>query len=347
MKKFKRLVALILLCVCFACVSTVLVACGNDSESASSQVDETVVGSQGLSYVLSKDESYYVVTGMGTCTDEALVIPAEYKGLPVKEIRYDAFTGKAITSLVVSDGVEKIGEGAFKACRKLLWVNIGDSVEQIDQNAFQDCNYLLCAKLPKSLKTMGKMVFFYTYRLVEIYNESSFNIYSGKDDSGARSYCLTEHKSLIEPSGLDIAENGCITFTKGADKYFVGYLGEETTLNVPEGVTRIKNYAFYNNVNLVSVDIPSSVTHIETRAFSKCNSLEALTIPAAVEYVGSNAITDSLRIQSVSFQNAQGWFYANSRTATEGTDVAENVLSDSTSALELLRANSTMHFFRK
>ncbi|MBQ8657667.1 MAG: leucine-rich repeat domain-containing protein [Clostridia bacterium] len=346
MKKLKRLFALILLCVCFVCVSPSLTSCGNVSESAPPKVDETVEGSQGLSYVLSKDKSYYVVTGMGTCTDEALVIPAEYKGLPVKEIRYDAFTGKAITSLVVSDGVEKIGEGAFKACRKLLWANIGDSVEQIDQNAFQDCNYLLCVKLPKSLKTMGKMVFFYTYRLVEIYNESSFNIYSGNDDSGARSYCLTEHKSLTEPSGLDIAENGYVTFTKGADKYFVGYLGEETTLNLPEGITRIKNYAFYNNVNLVSVGLPSSVTRIETRAFSKCNNLETLTIPAAVTYFGSNAITDSLRLESVVFENAQGWFYANSRTATEGTDVAESVLSDSASALEFLRTNGTMHFFR-
>ena len=40
-----------------------------------------------LAYELSSDESYYIVTGIGTITDTDIVIPESYKGLPVKKNR--------------------------------------------------------------------------------------------------------------------------------------------------------------------------------------------------------------------------------------------------------------------
>ncbi len=43
--------------------------------------------SAGLEYELSSDGTYYTITGIGTCKDRDVIIPSEYKNLPVKEHR--------------------------------------------------------------------------------------------------------------------------------------------------------------------------------------------------------------------------------------------------------------------
>lgn len=82
--------------------------------------------SVGLEYELSADESYYLVSGMGTCSDTTVFIGGEYNGKPVKEIKPEAFKGiSGIEAVVFIAGatngeyVEKIGSGAFKDCVSL------------------------------------------------------------------------------------------------------------------------------------------------------------------------------------------------------------------------------------
>ena len=60
---------------------------------------------------------------------------------------------------------------------------------------------------------------------------------------------------------------------------------------IPDGVTSIGDYAFYNCNNLTSVAIPASVTTIGEDAFWNCNSLTSVTIPASVTSVGDRAFS--------------------------------------------------------
>lgn len=70
--------------------------------------------STGLAYTLSEDGTYYVLRGIGACTDTNIVVPETYAGLPVKEIGVYAFCGQnAVTSITISKTVGKIGECAF------------------------------------------------------------------------------------------------------------------------------------------------------------------------------------------------------------------------------------------
>jgi hypothetical protein len=57
------------------------------------------------------------------------------------------------------------------------------------------------------------------------------------------------------------------------------YLNGEliTNLVVPEGVTKIGDYAFYGCENFTSVSIPESVTSIGDYAFFKCYGLTIIT----------------------------------------------------------------------
>ncbi len=64
-----------------------------------------------------------------------------------------------------------------------------------------------------------------------------------------------------------------------------------TSVAIPEGVTSIGDYAFYNN-QLTSVTIPSSVTSIGNSAFYR-NQLTSVTIPEGVTSIGNSAFRDN------------------------------------------------------
>ena len=57
-------------------------------------------------------------------------------------------------------------------------------------------------------------------------------------------------------------------------------------VKIPDGVTRIDDYAFAGCDSLVRVTIPHSVTDIGESAFFVCSSLTSLTIPNSVRQIG-------------------------------------------------------------
>ena len=100
-------------------------------------------GSEGLSYMLSNDGMYYIVSRIGTCSDTNIVIPNTYNDLPVKEIGASAFREcSSLTSVVIGNGVTSIGNGAFYNCSSLTSVVIPDSVTSIGDEAFSACKSL-------------------------------------------------------------------------------------------------------------------------------------------------------------------------------------------------------------
>lgn len=72
--------------------------------------------SEGLSY-LKKTDGSYSVTGVGSCTDAEIIIPATYQNLPVVEIAENAFAlTDTITSVTIPESVVAISPNAFYLC---------------------------------------------------------------------------------------------------------------------------------------------------------------------------------------------------------------------------------------
>lgn len=65
--------------------------------------------------------------------------------------------------------------------------------------------------------------------------------------------------------------------------------GDITTLNIPDGATKICNYAFYTYERLTNVTIPDSVTEIGINAFYSCSALTDVTIGNGVTSIGKRA----------------------------------------------------------
>ncbi len=63
----------------------------NDDSSGNENPEPSTRPTEGLEYTLSKDESYYICSGLGTATTTDIVIASTYKNLPVSSIRNNAF----------------------------------------------------------------------------------------------------------------------------------------------------------------------------------------------------------------------------------------------------------------
>jgi hypothetical protein len=72
-----------------------------------------------------------------------------------------------------------------------------------------------------------------------------------------------------------------------------------TGVILPDTLTSIGDYAFYQCVSLTSVTIPASVTSIGAGAFWGCTSLTSVTIPASVTSIGASAFRDCSSLTSV------------------------------------------------
>ena len=94
------------------------------------------------------------------------------------------------------------------------------------------------------------------------------------------------------------------------------YLNGEllTNLIIPDGINKIKNYAFSHCTGLTSVTIPNSVTSIGDHAFSNCSGLTSVTIPNSVTSIEDYAFYYCSGLTSVTIPNSvtsigQGAFF--------------------------------------
>ncbi len=135
-------------------------------------------------FKLKYDESGYELDRVGPGYKGGdVVIPSEYKGLPVVEIGYSAFTSDYkltsvdipntvtlidsdafenqtyLTSVNVGKNVVTIGVSAFEGCTNLKTVVISDATEFIYAGAFRDCTSLETVTLGKNIKEITGYVF--------------------------------------------------------------------------------------------------------------------------------------------------------------------------------------------
>jgi len=100
------------------------------------------LGTKTLSYRLHSSGTYYICTGTNSVsTQQEMVIPSYYNGLPVKEIADDSTFAEAY-SLTVMEGIERIGDHAFYALFRLKTVRLPNSLTYIGQSAFKYCDNL-------------------------------------------------------------------------------------------------------------------------------------------------------------------------------------------------------------
>ena len=275
--------------------------------------------SQGLQYTLGSNGTYYIVTGIGACKDSDIVIPAEYKGLPVTSIGDGAFQGCSnLTSIEIPSSVTSIGVRAFWGCSKLKYneydnglylgnaqnpylalmetktiditsCTIHKQTKVIVCNAFSGCSSLTSIEIPSSVTSIGECAFQDCSRLTSIEIPSSVTSIGVRAFWGCSKLKYNEYDNGLY---LGNAQNPYLALmeTKTIDI---------TSCTIHKQTKVIVCNAFSGCSSLTSIEIPFSVTSIGEYAFSGCSSLTSIEIPSSVTSIGMCAFSDCSSLTSI------------------------------------------------
>lgn len=79
----------------------------------------------------------------------------------------------------------------------------------------------------------------------------------------------------------------------------VKYVGESTSVSVPENVKKIGPGAFQNDTDLYAVYLPEGLTTIENGAFSNCSVLSVVDFPDSLKKIGNFAFSNCKTLSDV------------------------------------------------
>ncbi len=225
-----------------------------------------------------------------------------------------AFYGKTnLTSIVIPATVTEIGASAFEGCSKLESITITDGTEDltIGDYAFYRCTSLETVTLPSRTVSIGDYAFsfgstseasltsitlneglesigdyaFYRAGTLSAVNIPSTVSYLGRYAFG---FAGIGESTLNIPEGADFKVTFAATpegqapvdLTMGD---YAFYMTAARTVQLPERLVNIAQYAFWGSPNLTSVTVPTTVRNvgdvraIGTRAFYDCENLESVT----------------------------------------------------------------------
>lgn len=169
--------------------------------------------------------------------------------------------------------VTSIGELAFFDHDELASVTIPGTVTSIGRRAFAACSNLEAVVIPSSVASIGDLVFEYTPWLEEKRAENPVVVANTiLVDAATTSGDVVLPDGLTAICGYAFYENEAVT-----------------SVVVPDTVTSIGNSAFNHCKQLISVNVPEGVTEIHASAFSYCESLTELKLPSTVTSIEEHA----------------------------------------------------------
>lgn len=262
----------------------------------------------GVLFRLINNQTEYEVYKLGSASGN-ITIEDEYRGKPVTVIAESAFRGRGnslIESVTVGKNVKVIEASAFYGCTRLASVTLPEGLQTLGASAFQGCSSLKEVELPSGVTALPELAFGYCRALEEVHfgeqtssiGEKAFYSCSALKKAELPDPVSVIGESAFEGTGITSATIGsgieqisarafydCKALTElhfremekeaviGAQAF--GECLELSSVELPEGVTALGEYAFYADTarhpdtygKLSEVSLPESLVKVGEFAF--------------------------------------------------------------------------------
>ncbi len=196
-----------------------------------------------------------------------------------------AFSGRAITYVMLPKTVTSIGKSGFSGCASLKGISIPSKLLTIGESAFENCRILTQLAIPNSVTSIGANAFKGDVRLFMV-NMSSADY------------------SRLESIG-DSAFEGCsvLEFFCSDDDY-----------DLPDSLKTIGASAFKNCANIREVDMPDGITSLGISAYQGCMGLREVEIGSSLVTVPEKAFADCPNLIELEFNTSVLGIYKTIKT---------------------------------
>lgn len=183
-----------------------------------------------------------------------------------------------IKSVIIEDGITRIGHHLLYNCTKMDNISIGKDVKYISGEAFRYCSSLKEINIPAATETIS------TDRLHDCQSLERINV-----DKSNEYYCSVD----------EVLYNKDMTVLlqypmKKADM---------TEFTVPDSVKTIGPYSFERNTVLEKITIGSNVETIKLDAFENCTGLKEITFGEKVTTIGPYAFAGCSGLKGITLPN--------------------------------------------
>lgn len=257
-----------------------------------------------LVYPRGKQSEYIIPNGVTSIGEDAfsgcgmteITIPNS-----VTSIGGSAFSSCDMTEIAIPDSVKSIGEDAFSGCENLTAVHLPHKLKEINDNTFDGCTRLKMLELPDSLRKIKMWAFYGCESLAQITFPEKLQTIGYKAFYGCKSLkrvvlppkVKISRESFDEHTAVVIPEAASAAGTPAAQdiiekKAFAG--SDITSLEVEEGIKKIKEQAYKDCKALKTVSLPRSLTDLGAGVFDGCQMLSSVTYHGnSLIKIGKNA----------------------------------------------------------
>ncbi|MDR0639915.1 MAG: leucine-rich repeat domain-containing protein [Spirochaetaceae bacterium] len=268
--------------------------------------------------------SYIVITGAGN-TKKKAAIPPKLNGIRVNEIASGTFENNpALTEIILSDSIFKMGVRAFAFSPKLAHVTLGnnlavipprafyectalqeivipDSVTTISLNAFSDCTALKTVTLGRRLASLENSAFSGCSALTEIAIPERVSTIGENAFAG----CRNLQNIRVDEKNKDYADIDGVLFNKAQTailRFPEGRPRKQYT--IPDSVDKIGSAAFSFCQRLSTIDFPEKLTVIGNYAFFYCTALYNIRLGENIVAIGNDAFSGCTNLGEINFPDS-------------------------------------------
>ncbi|MBQ0157318.1 MAG: leucine-rich repeat domain-containing protein [Bacteroidales bacterium] len=257
---------------------------------------------KGVSITIPESVDWIGIQAFRSCVNlTSINIPSK-----VKAIRDETFYHcESLKSIEFPEGLTFLGYNSLYYCTGLESIVLPSTLTKIDSYALMGCQSLTTINIPKSVTTIEEAAFSGCTSVTDFTVDPENTHFSAVDGvlyegSTLFSYPASRTGSFTIPDSVKYLKKYSFCYTKLSSIQFPEVLesigqyafykaNELTNVVIPEGVETISTATFFNCINLETVELPQSLTFIGTQAFASCRKLVSITVPNSVTRLANSS----------------------------------------------------------
>ena len=260
--------------------------------------------------------------GLQKCKASTVKIPGSFEYVE----GHLGFENTNIQTVIIGEGVKKIGESCFSFVKSLKNVYVSQSVIEVGRTAFEytpwfesqkdyviigsvlvKMNYkCVVLNVPHGVKAVGECVAVFNSNLRKVVlPETVTTLYQyafgGSGNDNIQEFIFTD--SLVNIGHFAFGRNKWTAQFDGKpiiiNNQLYSYETTESKVTIPEGVAKICDEVFKENRNICEVVLPDSIRSIGVEAFSMCKNLTSINLPDGIERLERGCFYDCNKLTNV------------------------------------------------